>query len=72
MDRGVWRATVHGVHREAGMTEQLALKGEIIQSNAFSEMILFFFFFIFKLYITVLELPNIKMNPPQVYMCSPS
>ena len=36
---------------------------------------LFFFFkfyFIFKLYITVLDLPNIKMNPPQVYMCSPS
>ena len=24
--------------------------------------------FIFKLYITVLDLPNIKMNPPQVYM----
>ena len=35
---------------------------------------LFFFFFkfyfIFKLYIIVLVLPNIKMNPPQVYMCS--
>ena len=30
------------------------------------------FFFIFKLYIIVLVLPNIKMNPPQVYMCSPS
>ena len=28
--------------------------------------------FIFKLYIIVLVLPNIKMNPPQVYMCSPS
>ena len=28
--------------------------------------------FIFRLYITVLVLPNIKMNPPQVYMCSPS
>ena len=28
--------------------------------------------FIFKLYITVLDLPNIKINPPQVYMCSPS
>ena len=26
----------------------------------------FFFYFIFKLYITVLVLPNIKMNPPQV------
>ena len=32
----------------------------------------FFFNFIFKLYITVLVLPNIKMNPPQVYMRSPS
>ena len=30
---------------------------------------LFFFYFIFKLYIIVLVLPNIKMNPPQVYMC---
>ena len=28
-----------------------------------------FFYFIFKLYIIVLVLPNIKMNPPQVYMC---
>ena len=40
-------------------------------------LLLFFFYFlkfyfIFKLYITVLDLPNIKMNPPQVYMCSPS
>ena len=35
----------------------------------------FFFFkfdFIFKLYNIVLVLPNIKMNPPQVYPCSPS
>ena len=32
---------------------------------------LFFLNFIFKLYIIVLVLPNIKMNPPQVYMCSP-
>ena len=32
--------------------------------------ILFFKFnFIFKLYIIVLVLPNIKMNPSQVYMC---
>ena len=29
----------------------------------------FLFYFIFKLYIIVLVLPNIKMNPPQVYMC---
>ena len=32
--------------------------------------IFFKFYFIFKLYIIVLVLPNIKMNPPQVYMCS--
>ena len=31
-----------------------------------------FFNFIFKLYNIVLVLPNIEMNPPQVYMCSPS
>ena len=33
------------------------------------DRVFFFFFkfyFIFKLYITVLDLPNIKMNPPQV------
>ena len=29
------------------------------------------FFFFFKLYKIVLVLPNIGMNPPQVYMCSP-
>ena len=32
----------------------------------------FILFYFFKLYIIVLVLPNIKMNPPQVYMCSPS
>ena len=32
---------------------------------------LIWFYFIFKLYIIVLVLPNIKMNLPQVYMCSP-
>ena len=34
--------------------------------------ILLIFFFIFKLYNIVLVLPNIEMNPPQVYPCSPS
>ena len=32
----------------------------------------FFLIFIFKLYIIVLVLPNIKLNPPRVYMCPPS
>ena len=36
-------------------------------------LFLFFkFYFIFKFYVIVLVLPNIKMNPPQVFMCSPS
>ena len=34
--------------------------------------IFFNFILFFKLYIIVLVLPNIKMNLPQVYMCSPS
>ena len=33
---------------------------------------IFKFYFIFKLYNIVLVLPNIEMNPPQVYLCSPS
>ena len=43
------------------------------QHQGFFLLLLFFkFYFIFKLYIIVLVLPNIKMNPPQAYMCSPS
>ena len=35
-------------------------------------MLTFFkFYFIFKLYNIVLILPNIEMNPPQVFTCSP-
>ena len=51
-------------------------KASILRCSAFFffslYFILFFFksYFIFKLYIIVLVLPNIKMNPPQVYMCS--
>ena len=46
----------------------------LLKCLIFSTISLVFFFlnFIFKLYIIVLVLPNIKMNPPQVYMCSPS
>ena len=29
----------------------------------------FKFYFIFKLYNIILVLPNIEMNPPQVYLC---
>ena len=47
-------------------------------SAQFSHILLFYlliflkFYFIFKLYIIVLVLSNIKMNPPQVYMYFPS
>ena len=43
-----------------------------VQKHQFFSTQLSFFFFIFKLYIIVLVLPNIKMNLPHVYMCSPS
>ena len=49
------------------------LNGNGIEGVDFIFLFYFFkFYFIFKLYIIVLVLPNIKMNPPQVYMCSPS
>ena len=35
-------------------------------------LLFFLFYFIFKLYNIVLVLPNVKMNPPQVYPRSPS
>ena len=43
-----------------------------ISNNSVCFFFFILFYFIFKLHITVLVLPNIKMNPPQVYMCSPS
>ena len=54
----------------------LSLPTKERQAEFFKMMWAFYFFFNFyfisKLYIIVLVLPNIKMNPPQVYMCSPS
>ena len=38
----------------------------------FCLFLLFKFYFIFKIYNIVLVLPNIEMNPPHVYICSPS
>ena len=44
-------------------------KVEHQRTDAFVFFVYFFkFYFIFKLYITVLVLPNIKMNPPQELM----
>ena len=53
------------------------LLGIYSQHQAFEILFYFFlqfflFYFIFKLYIIALVLPNIKMNPPQVYLCSQS
>ena len=65
MDGGAWWAAVHGV----------AKSWTRLSDFTFTFHFLFFFFkfcFIFKLYNIVLVLPNIEMNPPQVYMCSPS
>ena len=45
---------------------------ESLSCSVVVDFFCFLFYFIFKLYIIVLVLPNIKMNPPQVYMCSPS
>ena len=43
-----------------------------LMSSFFVVVVFLKFYFIFKLYNIVLVLPNIEMNPPQVYMCSPS
>ena len=45
-------------------TQQFHFGLLILEVVFFFNLILFF-----KLYIVVLVLPNIKMNPPQVYMC---
>ena len=44
----------------------------IIRHLGFPNLTHYPFFFFFKLYNIVLVLPNIEMNLPQVYMCSPS
>ena len=63
MDRGAWWSTVHGVAKSWTWVSDWAHPGWLYT---------LFFFLIFKLYNIVFVLPNIEMNPPQVYMCSPS
>ena len=65
---------VQSLHSEDPQEEGMATHSSILFFFFSSVVFLlpFFFNFIFKLYIIVLVLPNIKMNPPQVYMCSPS
>ena len=52
------------------LEERKELTGQGQGEEAF--FFFFKFYFIFKLYNIVLVLPNIEMNPPQVYVCSPS
>ena len=55
-----------------GFAQSLVFQAFIFFLFYFILFYFFKFYFIFKLNITVLDLPNIKMNLPQVYMCSPS
>ena len=55
-----------------GWHEENVIKGKSGRGKGIVLFFYFLFYFIFKLYIIALVLPNIKMNPPQVYMCSPS
>ena len=54
------------------LQEHILVEAFLLVQYFFFFHLFFKFYFIFKLYIIVLVLPNIKMNPPQVYMCSPS
>ena len=73
----LWCCSAWGQHRAELCAEWAYIKKDLREGQetvkSWSKTALFFFFnFIFKLYIIVLVLPNIKMNPPQVYMRSPS
>ena len=62
-----------GLFQWVSSLQQVAKVVELLREHRDYYYYFFFkFYFIFKLYIIVLVLPNIKMNPPQVYMCSPS
>ena len=58
-------------HKKKNHLFQLFSSMEVLP-ELFFFLVFLFYLFIFKLYKIVLVLPNIKMNPPQVYMCSPS
>jgi len=58
-----------------GMGERNCLERDMKEPFDSDSCVLYFvlnFYFVFKLYNIVLVLPNIEMNPPQVYLCSPS
>ena len=82
MDRGAWQVTVNGVtksqtqlndcHFHFILIIDMSVELLFIFICFFCLFLFFKFYFLFKLYNIVLVLPNIEMNPPQVYMCSPS
>ena len=66
----IWGSYVSCTGRQV-LYHQCPLWRRHVQEEHF--MLIFLkFYFIFKFYIIVLVLPNIKMSPPQVYMCYPS
>jgi len=68
--KGDYHVRIHTTNNPSKATEIHPKHSGKIQEKKC--LFFFLFYFIFKLYIIVLVLPNIKMNPPQVYMCSPS
>jgi len=55
-----------------GLSTRVSRRNVAMPTIFFLSLYFLKFYFIFKLHIIVLVLPNIKMNPPQVYTCSPS
>ena len=62
----------HSNHGNLPISRVYRVQGKSFSVGFYNTNLFFKFYFIFKLYNTVLVLPNIKMNPPQVYLCSPS
>ena len=71
MDREAWHAVIHGVTKSqtrlSDWTELNWTSGYEVVAYGF---FLNFYFYFILLYNTVLVLPYIDMNPPQVYMRS--
>ena len=51
---------------------KMSIISPMVISECFAPFLKKKIYFIFKFYNIVLVLPNIEMNPPQVYPCSPS
>ena len=67
----IWDGNV-GIPLQTKHGNEPSSRDEEGKMGLFLSFFFFKFYFIFKLYKIVLVLPNIKMNAPQVYMCSPS